>query len=114
MLGVVTYLVMDMITVSPTSDTIILAQTITLTVSIDSTDPTPPPFGNDILSEVLIVLAASVPSSVTVSNFTLPAGLPARSMFTSTDAATRSANIAIGNYTFSSFKGDVYSPPAIA
>jgi hypothetical protein len=89
----------DMITLSPTSDTITLGQTVTLTVRVTSTDPHPPTGGlQDTLESLQILLGVSGPPSVTITvgNFTLASGLPggtSNADFATTDTATGSANV---------------------
>src|SRR5262249_8935103 len=98
-----------MLTLTPANAEITLGQSVTLTVSINSTDREFVPGETEFLHQVSIHLTASGPSSVTVTNFTIPSGLPSGSSFATTDPATGSAIVDFGTNTDHSFDGAVYS-----
>jgi hypothetical protein len=93
--------------ITPTSSTITLGQSVTFAVSMDSADPSPPFV--DGLSLAATNFTASGPSSVHVTNFQLAAGLPFQTLFGGTDPTTGTANFIFGNNSFSSFVGNLYT-----
>jgi hypothetical protein len=91
----------------PSSSEITLGQTVTVTVSVDSADPTP--VTPDTLVNGNIFLTASGPTTITATNFKLASDVPPNSKLALTFSATGSAELLFEAAGLSSFLGDLYS-----
>jgi hypothetical protein len=94
------------VSIAPSSSEIMLGQSVTFTVSVDSADPSPVP--TDSLFQVAVGITASGGSTLgTASNFQLAAGLPPGSAFVGSGFI--GAAITLGTNNFSTFDGALYS-----
>jgi hypothetical protein len=99
-------------TVSPETSTITLGQTVTLTVSILTADPTSNPAVPDGMIQANTSFFADGPSpsvAIKVGNFQLAPLVFQGSSFLSTDTTTGSASVSFGANSFPSFVGPLYS-----
>jgi hypothetical protein len=97
-------------TIAPENSTITLGQTVTLTVSIQTRDPSSNPGFLDAMIQAHTSFFADGPPSVAikVGNFQL-APVFQGSSFLSTDTTTGGASVSFGANTFPSFVGPLYS-----
>jgi hypothetical protein len=94
------------VSIAPSNSAIMLGQSVTFTVSVDSTDPVS--VNADSLFQVAVGIAATGgPTLGTASNFQLAAGLPTGTSFVGFGFVGAAVNLGTNN--FSSFDGALYT-----